>query len=164
MTGPNLPPRINFLFPPIGWQAEAQNNIALCFENGEGVKQDMAEAVKWFRSLPSYLLLCIWRVSLLLRYRLSAAEGNTDAQYNLGLCYRNGKGVQRDMVQAAKWYLPGCHATGSSMAPINEDLPLLRHVASAWVGMQKLQTRAMPKRRTIWRYAMCTAQFIIYYH
>ena len=30
-------------------------------------------------------------------------QDNTDAQYNLGLCYRNGKGVKRDMALAVKW-------------------------------------------------------------
>jgi TPR repeat protein len=29
--------------------AVAQFNIGLCFFNGEGVQQDPAEAVKWFR-------------------------------------------------------------------------------------------------------------------
>ena len=29
-------------------QAEAQNNIALCYESGEGVKRSLEEAVKWY--------------------------------------------------------------------------------------------------------------------
>ena len=37
------------------------------------------------------------------RYKRSAMQDNTDAQYNLGLCYRNGKGVKRDMTLAVKW-------------------------------------------------------------
>ena len=33
-----------------------------------------------------------------------AEQGNTDAQYNLGVSYRDGQGVQQDYKEAAKWY------------------------------------------------------------
>ena len=29
--------------------AGAQNNLGVCYEYGEGVKQDYAEAVKWYQ-------------------------------------------------------------------------------------------------------------------
>ncbi|XP_066348919.1 F-box protein At1g70590-like [Miscanthus floridulus] len=35
----------------------------------------------------------------------SASAGNARAQYNLGLCLQNGKGVKRNQKEAAKWYL-----------------------------------------------------------
>ncbi|KAL6882708.1 hypothetical protein ACP4OV_011398 [Aristida adscensionis] len=35
----------------------------------------------------------------------SATAGNARAQYNLGLCLQNGKGVKRNQKEAAKWYL-----------------------------------------------------------
>lgn len=38
-------------------------------------------------------------------YKLAAEQGNTDAQYKLGLLYSNGQGVEQDYVEAAGWYL-----------------------------------------------------------
>jgi TPR repeat protein len=50
---------------------------------GKGVPKDYAEAVKW--------------------YRLAAAQGNANAQLNLGVMYANGHGVPEDYVQAYAW-------------------------------------------------------------
>lgn len=33
-----------------------------------------------------------------------AAEGNSNAQYNLGVMYSNGRGVRQDDQQAVNWY------------------------------------------------------------
>jgi TPR repeat protein len=52
--------------------------------NGYGVHQDNAEALKW--------------------YRLAAEQGHANAQYNLGFMYANGKGVLEDFAEALKWY------------------------------------------------------------
>jgi TPR repeat protein len=51
---------------------------------GEGVPQDFKEVVRW--------------------YRLSAEQGHVNAQYNLGVMYRNGLGVSRDHVLAHMWW------------------------------------------------------------
>ena len=64
--------------------AEAQFNLALFYEDGEGVTQDYAEAVKW--------------------WRLAAEQGDAQAQNNLGVCYENGEGVTKDLAEAVKWY------------------------------------------------------------
>jgi TPR repeat protein len=48
------------------------------------VQQDDQEAVKW--------------------YRLAAVQGDTNAQYSLGLMYVNGEGVPQDYGEAVKWY------------------------------------------------------------
>ena len=53
------------------------------YRKGEGVPQDYAEAVKW--------------------YRLSAVQGIAYAQSNLGLMYRKGEGVPQDYVRAHMW-------------------------------------------------------------
>jgi uncharacterized protein len=47
------------------------------FENGQGVAQDYAEAVRL--------------------YRLAAAQGHADAQFNLGDMFENGQGVAQDL-------------------------------------------------------------------
>ena len=64
--------------------AYAQDNLGVCYENGQGVKQDYAEAVKW--------------------YRKAAEQGDADAQNNLGVCYRNGQGVEKDINKAIELY------------------------------------------------------------
>ena len=37
-------------------------------------------------------------------YRKAAEQGDAKAQYNLGVCYANGDGVQKDLTQAVFWY------------------------------------------------------------
>ena len=37
-------------------------------------------------------------------YRKAAEQGNDKAQFNLGICYANGIGVERDFKQAAYWF------------------------------------------------------------
>ncbi len=64
--------------------ADAQYNLGLLYDNGEGVPQDYKTAAKW--------------------YTLSAEQGDAKAQFNLGFMYRNGEGVPQDYKQAAKWY------------------------------------------------------------
>ena len=51
------------------------------YANGEGVPEDDAEAVRW--------------------YRLAADQGHAGAQYNLGVMYANGEGVVEDDAEAA---------------------------------------------------------------
>ena len=38
------------------------------------------------------------------RFNKAAEQGNADAQYKLGVCYENGKGVPQNMVEALKWF------------------------------------------------------------
>ena len=67
--------------------ALAQTNLGLMYYNGQGVPQDYAEAMKWFR--------------------LAADQGDATAQFNLGLMYYkgyNGQGVPQDYAEAMKWY------------------------------------------------------------
>ena len=56
----------------------------MCYESGQGVVKDLAEAVKW--------------------YRKAAEQGNDVAQVILGTCYEDGKGVVKDLTEAEKWY------------------------------------------------------------
>lgn len=62
------------------------------YANGQGVPQDYTEAVKWFR--------------------LAAEQGDTFAQFILGLMYEQGKGVPQDYVLAHMW---------TNIAAANED-------------------------------------------
>ena len=67
----------------VGGDAEAQSNLGLMYEIGEGVPEDDKEAVKW--------------------YRKAAEQGDAEAQYNLGLMYDKGEGVLEDSVTAYAW-------------------------------------------------------------
>jgi len=64
--------------------AQAQSNLGVMYDEGHGVPQDDAEAVKW--------------------YRLAAEQGYADAQLNLGAKYAVGKAVPQDYAEAVKWF------------------------------------------------------------
>lgn len=64
--------------------ADAQYELGWNYENGNGVEQNLEEAVKW--------------------YRKAAEQGHCYAQFNLGVCYENGDGVEEDYEEAIKWY------------------------------------------------------------
>ena len=53
------------------------------YENGEGVKQDYFEAIKW--------------------YRQAAEQGHAEAQYKLGSMYANGQGIRQNYEEAFYW-------------------------------------------------------------
>ena len=63
--------------------AKAQAHLG-AYYYGNGVTQDYAEAVKWWRK--------------------AAAQGYANAQHNLGYCYESGNGVTKDFAEAVKWY------------------------------------------------------------
>ncbi len=60
--------------------------VADCYFNGDGVKRDYVEAVKW--------------------YELAATNPNewNHAATQLAQCYREGLGVKKDLEKAAEWY------------------------------------------------------------
>src|SRR4051812_21673675 len=64
--------------------AAAQADLGICFINGDGVKKDLQEAIKWFRN--------------------AADQGNPAGQQNLGMCYYQGEGVPKNLAEAAKWF------------------------------------------------------------
>ena len=64
--------------------ATAQFHLGVMFDNGQGVAQDFAEAVRL--------------------YSLAAAQGHAYAQLSLGLMFENGEGVAQDTAEAIRWY------------------------------------------------------------
>ena len=66
-------------------RAPEYNSLGNDYYYGQnGKPQDYAEAVKW--------------------YRKAAEQGYARAQYNLGVCYGNGKGVPKNRAEAVKWF------------------------------------------------------------
>ena len=80
--------------------AFAQYNLGQMYRRGDGVLQDDAEAVRW--------------------YRLAADQGDADAHNNLGYMYQNGQGVLEDNVMAHMWYNIGA-ANGNELGGTNRD-------------------------------------------
>jgi TPR repeat protein len=64
--------------------ASAQYSLGLCYELGDGVDEDLGEAVRL--------------------YVLAAEQGHDGAQHNLGSCYERGIGVERNLEEAARYY------------------------------------------------------------
>jgi len=64
--------------------ANAQYNLGVMYDYGEGVPENDKTAVKWFT--------------------LAAEQGYVNAQYNLGVMYHNGYGVPENDKTAVKWY------------------------------------------------------------
>lgn len=101
--------------------AEAQRQLGLLYEHGDGVPLDFAEAARWFpRSADQGHVLAQWQLGHLYQYglgvpkdyaeaaewyRLSADHGYSVAQVALGQMYEAGDGVPEDHAEAAKWYL-----------------------------------------------------------
>ena len=100
--------------------AEAQRDMGLMYAQGQGVKQDFAQALIWFRKaadqgddLAQFFLGVMYRdgngvpkddAKALAWYRKSADQGDSLAQFDIGSMYNHGEGVPKDAAQAAAWY------------------------------------------------------------
>jgi hypothetical protein len=62
----------------------AQNRLAVCYENGDGVEKDFKRAVEL--------------------YTMAANLGNSDAQNSLAYRYQHGKGIEKDSKKAIELY------------------------------------------------------------
>ena len=60
-----------------GGNPKAQFNLGVAYGKGEGVPQDYAESMKW--------------------YRMAAEQGLAEAQNNLGVAYETGQGVPQGL-------------------------------------------------------------------
>ena len=64
--------------------AYAQYDLGIMYRRGEGIPENDAEAVKW--------------------YRKAADQGDAQAQFNLGFMYVTGKGVSENNTRAYMWW------------------------------------------------------------
>ena len=64
--------------------AVAQNDLGMCYWNGDGFEKDQTGACSLFEK--------------------SAKQGNALGQYNLGICHRDGIGVQKDEKRARYYF------------------------------------------------------------
>ncbi|MGB7745816.1 MAG: tetratricopeptide repeat protein [Verrucomicrobiia bacterium] len=95
---------------------EAQYNLGRAYQNGFGVKRDLAEAAVWYQRAAEKghsdaqnslaMLLAMGRdyAGAAPWFERAAAQGNADAQYNLGVLHRNGLGVRQNYELAGQWF------------------------------------------------------------
>ena len=69
-------------------KADAQYNLGVMYEKGQGVTQDYKKAVEL--------------------YTLASNQGYSDAQLKLGVMYANGQGVKQDYKKAKKLFRKVC--------------------------------------------------------
>ena len=109
--------------------AAAQFNLGVMYHDGQGVPQDYAEAVKW--------------------YRIAAEQGHPSSQYNLGVMYDKGEGLPQDYVQAHRWYNLAAATftdkTNREQAASNRDLIAKQMTPAQVAEAQKLAREWNPK-------------------
>ncbi len=111
--------------------AVTQYNLGAMYNNGEGVTQDYAEAVRWYRkaaeqgyAFAQYSLGNMYELGLGVEqdsaqavhwFREAAGQGEALAQYGLGSMYERGRGVPQDYLQAHMWMnLAASHTNGDN--------------------------------------------------
>ena len=98
--------------------AVAQNGLGICYANGKGVEQDQEKAIYWYKQAANQGYA--WgQYNLALKYKdstdnnkinerkrllqLSAEQDIGVAQYELALCYEQGKGTDQNNKAAFYW-------------------------------------------------------------
>ena len=102
----------------------AQTFLGYMYYNGEGVKEDKAEAMKWYRKAAEqgfalaqdnlgdmYWYMYYFgngvnedKAEAVKWYRKAAEQGYAGAQSSLGMKYSHGEGVEEDKAEAVKWF------------------------------------------------------------
>jgi len=103
----------------------AQSNLGVMYDKGQGVTQDDKTAVKW--------------------YALAAEQGNADAQSNLGFMYYKGKGVIQDDAYAHMWWNIAA-LNGDTNAVKNRDVVAKRMTPPDISTAQKLARECVRKK------------------
>ena len=100
------------------------------YHAGQGVPQDYAQAVKW--------------------YRKAAEQGYAKAQNNLGVMYRIGQGVPQDYAQAHMWFTLAASTSppgeNRDKAVKNRDIVAKRMTPADVSKAQKLAREWRPKK------------------
>ena len=107
--------------------AKAQNQLGEMYMHGQGVPQNAATAVQWFRK--------------------AAAQNHVGAQNSLGALYASGQGVPQNYREAAQWYARAAQQ-GNAVAQYN-----LSHLYQEGLGVpQSFGTAAQwlePRRKAM---------------
>ena len=143
----------------------AQNNLGVIYANGQGVPQDYAAAVSWYRkaadqghAIAQNNLGSMYRIgqgvpqdyaAAVSWYQKAADQEHASALGNLGFMYFNGQGVPQDLVQAHKWFSLGAsRATGADVreqGTNNRDIVAARMTPKKIAEAQRLVREWKPK-------------------
>lgn len=138
----------------------AQCSLARCYEYGVGVEQDDAAALKWYRAAAEQghpggmvgLGLACWsglagsdinEAEAVEFFRKAMRAGNAYAQYLLGICYEEGKGVQMDEAEAFKWYMAAADQCADAAYKVGQMYEQGRGVNQSKVQAAFWYTRAL---------------------
>lgn len=80
-------PGLPTMIPSFKYQEDVMDRLKR--EREEQRMYILREAISWFRK--------------------AAAQGHSEAQFYLGKCYENGEGVERNLIEANKWYRRAKH-------------------------------------------------------
>lgn len=106
---------------------EAQFNLALLYDRGQGVPKDTSEALRW--------------------YRLAATQGDPFAQNTLGDNYWEGTGMPKDDREAVRWwqfaaekgFAPAQHSLGKILSGGGRGVPSDKVQAYTWLLLAAAQ-------------------------
>ena len=119
---------INIPNPSINISLLEDNNLIkfIVIDNGIGIDENNEEAAKW--------------------YQLSAEQGDSDAQNNLGAMYSKGEGAEQSFVDALKWFVISAE-NGSEAGRKNIDIVEKRMTPEQITKARKLAREWAKKHR-----------------
>lgn len=119
---------------------EAQYNLGVCYEQGDGVAQDFSQAVYWYKKAADNgyakaqhnLGLCVYNgygvaadhTEAARLFRLSAEQGNMYAQYNLAVLLMKGDGVEKNIFEAVEMLRKSAESGHPQAKAVIDTLPL----------------------------------------
>ena len=126
--------------------------------NGDGVPENYAEAVKWFRiAVAQGYAGAQYNLGLMYHHRLgvlenhaeaikfywlAAKQGDADAQSNLGIMHANGDSVPQSNVRAYIWWSVAA-AQGQEDAKLNRKIVVERLTPDQLTQAQQIATRCI---------------------
>lgn len=86
--------------------AEAQYRVGMCYAEGKGVEEDWGKALECFKKIEDQIdALNIDRNrKTFVENVIYAEKGYPVAQYHVGKCYAEGKGIKKNLRKAFEWY------------------------------------------------------------
>lgn len=114
--------------------AQAQNNLAVLYESGQGLTQDYGQAREWFRKAAEQgFAVAQYNLGVMCQsglgaptdhaeahrwFRAAAEQDNASAQFSLGVLHEKGFGVPVDNREAVRWYRRAAE-NGDAAAQLN---------------------------------------------
>ena len=87
-------------------ESNAAHNVGRCYFDGDGVEKNYVEAKKWFSKAydlgdkSDEVVNLSWRAESF----INAEKGDAEAQWIVGNFYKYGEYVEKDLVEAVKWF------------------------------------------------------------